>query len=92
MFFADMAQDVLQMPGVRHDAQHEELQRLQQITLLQCVSTLGTGGAQQNQSFLKTVWPSETQTSCNSQNTVGWVDSTSKRALDLHRCWGDHSS
>lgn len=35
-----MAQDVFQVSGVRDDTKHEELQRLQQITVLQCVSNL----------------------------------------------------
>ena len=35
---AGMAQDVFQMPGVWHDIKYEELQRLRQTTLLQCVS------------------------------------------------------
>ena len=34
----DMAQVVFQMPGVQHDTQYEELQRLRQVTLLPCVS------------------------------------------------------
>ena len=34
-----MAQDVLQVSGVRNDSEHEKLQGLQQTTLLQCVST-----------------------------------------------------
>ena len=33
-----MAQDLFQMPGMWHDIKYEELQRLRQTTLLQCVS------------------------------------------------------
>ncbi|KAK2179490.1 hypothetical protein NP493_487g02048 [Ridgeia piscesae] len=33
---SDMAQDVFQMLGMWHGAQHEELQRLSEVTLLQC--------------------------------------------------------
>jgi len=43
---ADMAQDMLQMLGVWHDSQYEELQRLRQETVLLCVSydtMLGVG-------------------------------------------------
>lgn len=41
-FFSDMAQRMLQMSVVQHDIKYEKLQGLQQISVLQCVSTFGT--------------------------------------------------
>ena len=38
--FPDMAQRLLQMQGMRNDAKHEKLQRVQQRTILQCVSVI----------------------------------------------------
>jgi len=38
----DMAQDVFQVLGMWHGAQHEELQRLSEVTLLQCVSAMSS--------------------------------------------------
>lgn len=37
-FFADMAQIVLQVSGVQYDAQHEDVQGIQQATVLRSVS------------------------------------------------------
>ena len=34
-----MAQSMFQVSRMQYDAQHEELQRLQQASILQCVST-----------------------------------------------------
>ena len=38
LLFSDMAQRMFQMQRMRDDIEYEELQRLQQRTLLQCVS------------------------------------------------------
>lgn len=36
--FAGLAQAMFQMPGMQHDPKHEELQRVQQTTILRGVS------------------------------------------------------
>lgn len=40
IYVSDMAQTVLQMPGLSNDLKHEELQRIQQGSLLWSVSVL----------------------------------------------------
>ena len=57
---ADMAQDMLQMLGVWHDSQYEELQRLRQETVLLCVSydtVLGVGIDAHTHTRLMTLCP-----------------------------------
>lgn len=38
--FAGLAQAMFQMPGMQHDPEHEELQRVQQTTILRGVSLI----------------------------------------------------
>lgn len=40
MMFSGMAQGMFQMSGLQHDLEHENLQRIQQATVLRGVSTL----------------------------------------------------